>query len=43
LNDFPDFVYWLLSFPVFKGVVFGGLVASFLLGALIEFLNWRRG
>lgn len=41
--DLTAWLYWLLSLPTLKGVVFGGLLVALVLPALLELFNWRRG
>jgi len=43
MDSWPEFVYWLLSHDTWKGLVFGGLLVSFVLPALLDLLDWRRG
>lgn len=43
MASFPEFVYWVLSYPTFRGIVLGGLLAAFVLPSALELLNWRRG
>lgn len=43
MDDFPAFVYWVLDHGTWRGIVFGGLLLGFVLPALIELVNWRRG
>jgi len=43
MNAFPEFVYWVLSHGTIRGIVFGGLLLAFVLPALLDLLDWRRG
>lgn len=42
MTDFPEFIYWLLRYPTWRGIVLGGLLVTFVLPSALELLNWRR-
>lgn len=43
MASWSEWVYWLLSYDTWRGIVLGGLLVSFTLPALLHLLDWRRG
>lgn len=43
MTGFPEFVYWVLSHGTWRGIVLGGLLVAFVLPAVLDLLDWRRG